>query len=52
MKKQAKVIKMTFSPDIKGSCGSGGCGVQPYILPFIELRPWDGNRRFTKRKAA
>jgi len=49
---QAKIIPMTGSPAIKGSCGSGGCSIQPYILPFIELRPWDGNRRETVRKAA
>lgn len=56
---QAKVIKMTYSPDLntinldtKGSCGSGGCSIQPYILPYVEIRPWDGNRHFTIRKAA
>lgn len=28
MKKKAKVIK------IKASCGSQGCDLQPYIMPF------------------
>lgn len=51
-KTEGKVITMTSSPKITSSCGSGGCSIQPYILPFIELNPWDGNRKSTERKAA
>ncbi len=50
MKETAIVISMTTSPKIELSCGGQGCRV--YILPFIELRPWDGNRKNTERKAA
>lgn len=50
----AKVISMITSPLLDGqptaSCGGQGCRV--YVLPFIELRPWDGNRKNTERKAA
>lgn len=55
-KEQAKIIKMDITikdaggDTIKNSCGGQGCRV--YILPFIEVRPWDGNRRETVRKAA
>lgn len=56
MKSQAKVIKMIPRPAhradgeaTKASCGGQGCRI--YTLPFVESRPWDGNRRTTIKVA-
>lgn len=50
IKSQTKIISMISSPSVELSCGGQGCRI--YTLPFIELKPWDGNRKNTERKAA